>query len=274
MLPQTGCESLLLRDQLIDSLIDTQFECCTLPVVGEQIIQALAGEISRLYRYEDGLHFAPGNIILIRHGTYEGGDPDLVVGVSDPSLNPNGVESARLAALELSKRCRERGISHLQVFTSPLARAKETAQIVSDVVSKEEIVCNCSEDPRLQAQNFGSFENKRFHELEISEESVHLYDNVRLELRPYVRTGSTHKDLGESSFQVALRVADFVQSSLRETNTSAPCLLVTHGSVVKTIKGLADDSPIELWDSLKLAHGSFATLVPRESVYSHYLPTS
>jgi len=65
------------------------------------------------------------NILVIRHGETAWNRNDIFRGTCDIPLNENGKEQAKLAARSLE------GVRIDAAYTSPLCRAKETAEIVS-----------------------------------------------------------------------------------------------------------------------------------------------
>ena len=84
-------------------------------------------------------------IYIIRHGQTEMNQRQVLQGRSDHVLNEEGVRQAEKAAAEM------RGITFDHVFSSPLKRAVQTAEIVAP----------CAEvkiDVRLMEMDYGPFE--------------------------------------------------------------------------------------------------------------------
>ncbi|MEZ4225077.1 MAG: histidine phosphatase family protein [Polyangiaceae bacterium] len=65
-------------------------------------------------------------LVLVRHGESVGNREGRMQGHRDYPLSPRGREQAR----ELAAFFRQRGVSFSSAYTSPLSRAKETAQIL------------------------------------------------------------------------------------------------------------------------------------------------
>ena len=86
-------------------------------------------------------------IYVIRHGQTELNSAHALQGRSDHPLNEMGVEQARVAGQSL----RERGISFAQVWSSPLQRAVQTAELVAPGVP-------VAADDRLIEMDYGPYE--------------------------------------------------------------------------------------------------------------------
>jgi len=86
-------------------------------------------------------------ICIIRHGQTELNNRQALQGRSDHPLNVRGVAQAETAAIRLRKR----GIAFDRVYSSPLIRAVQTAQIVAPGVSVQT-------DERLIEMDYGPYE--------------------------------------------------------------------------------------------------------------------
>jgi broad specificity phosphatase PhoE len=92
----------------------------------------------------------PKDIHIIRHGTTEENEEDKIRGTNDDvKLSDEG----RKHALEASKELRSKGIEAL--VSSPLARAKETSQIIG-----KELGIPITVNDKLKTWNVGNFEGK------------------------------------------------------------------------------------------------------------------
>ncbi len=94
-------------------------------------------------------------IILTRHGESEGNVKRILAGVNDP-LTAKGKEQAE----RLSGRLNDEGID--VIFSSPLTRAKQTAQIIAKNHPKAEFIVV----DELKEMNLGSYANKSFDEVD------------------------------------------------------------------------------------------------------------
>lgn len=93
-------------------------------------------------------------ITLVRHGEAEGNAQQRFLGVTDSPLTPRGIEQAERTAKRLGK--------FDFVYSSPLRRAYQTAQIITDGRYQKEIV----RIDELKERNFGIFENMTIPEME------------------------------------------------------------------------------------------------------------
>lgn len=86
-------------------------------------------------------------IYLIRHGQTELNNAQVLQGRSDYPLNEAGIQQAQEAAQKL----RERGIRFFHVYSSPLIRAVQTAEIVAPGI--QPVL-----DDRLLEMDYGPYE--------------------------------------------------------------------------------------------------------------------
>ncbi|MBR2257785.1 MAG: histidine phosphatase family protein [Blautia sp.] len=94
------------------------------------------------------------NLYLLRHGTTAWNAARRIQGRTDIPLDPQGEEIARLTGAALQ----EQGILFRHVFSSPLSRARRTAQLVAPGVPLRT-------DPRLAELSFGTFEGQLVEEM-------------------------------------------------------------------------------------------------------------
>ena len=93
-------------------------------------------------------------IYIIRHGQTEQNNRHLLAGRGDYVLNDTGIQQARDAGEWL----RERDIRFDTVYSSPLFRARHTAQLVAPGM---EILV----DERLIETDFGKYEGRNYRKL-------------------------------------------------------------------------------------------------------------
>ena len=94
-----------------------------------------------------------GKLILVRHGQTEMNAQGLYFGKLNPPLNDLGINQAYEAKNKLLN------IDYDKIYSSPLERAKQTAEICN-YLDKEIIY-----DSRLEEINFGIFEGLTFKEI-------------------------------------------------------------------------------------------------------------
>lgn len=93
-------------------------------------------------------------IYVIRHGQTALNSAHALQGRSDQPLNEKGFEQARAAALRLV----ERGVAFSHVFSSPLVRAIQTAEVVAPGVP-------VTVDERLIEMDYGPYEGTDLNNL-------------------------------------------------------------------------------------------------------------
>jgi len=93
-------------------------------------------------------------LILVRHGQTDANRDGLLLGRSDPSLNPTGRGQAAAAALRVAS------FGPVRVLSSPLLRARETAEIVAG-----ELGLTVGLDHRLIEVDYGDHEGTPLAEL-------------------------------------------------------------------------------------------------------------
>jgi len=89
-------------------------------------------------------------VYLVRHGVTDWIEQGILHGISDRPLSPLGLEQAQLTALAL------RGLKASHLYTSPLARAAQTAQAIS-----REIRAVPEPIAELKEKNYGWLEGKQ-----------------------------------------------------------------------------------------------------------------
>ncbi len=121
-------------------------------------------------------------------------------------MTPEGREEAHLVATELSS-------SNSGVFSSPLARARETAEVIATALDLEVV-----EDLRLRERmNWGDVEGQSFDEF------VADWDRCSRE-RAY------RPSTGDSSIEAGRRIEAFVSNC--HTQSFGSVVAVTHGGVL------------------------------------------
>jgi probable phosphoglycerate mutase len=147
-------------------------------------------------------------VFVTRHGESVANFQKCITGVTDVALTEQGREQAR----DLAKRAANLGIDI--ILTSPLIRAKLTADIVGEALCVPVVV-----DPRLTEQSFGVFEGGP-------------RDNPAFLA---MRDSFTHKiPQGESLLRVAQRVFN-VLDEIKSRYEGKTVLIVSHSAIVKVI---------------------------------------
>jgi len=155
-------------------------------------------------------------IVLIRHGETDWNVEGRYQGQADPPLNSLGVQQAQQLALEL-------GNSSIDIlYTSPLLRTKQTADLISDKLSKPQF-----DEPRLMEIHQGDWQTRLRSEIES------LYPELfsAWETDPW----KVNPPGGEHLSEVQARVYDAVDDIL-QINRNQKIGLVTHRIPIALIK--------------------------------------
>lgn len=166
-------------------------------------------------------------IYLVRHGESEANIQKRYSGITDVALSLKGKDQAKIAGQNLKSK----KISY--IYSSPLKRAKDTAEIICNVNNIDEnriITENC-----LIEVNFGIFENMTWDEMRL---------NHREETENWILKKHKYKfPEGECYNDIIKRISSFIDS------VSDNSVIVTHFGVIQSILlyfEIADDT--NLWD--------------------------
>lgn len=181
-------------------------------------------------------------LVLIRHGA-----TDLTLrklfsgsGGSDPSLNEVGIRQAELAA--------DYARSHYDIdtiVTSPLARARETAQRVAAAIGADVLV-----DPRVREADFGDWEGYSFGEI------AHKWPR---EMEAWLGSNAVSPPGGESFDEVYARSLE-TRDDLVTNHAGRTIAVVSHVGVIKMLVRAALSAPPEAMYRMELAPASFSTV--------------
>ena len=167
-------------------------------------------------------------LYIARHGQTIWNAQNKVCGITDVDLTEEGKEQARDLALAVADKDID------VILSSPLKRAVETCQIVSDI-------CNIpfETDDRLIEQNYGSYEGA-----DRKEEA--FLNNKRNFAYKYPG--------GESMMQVACRVyglIDEIKSKYKDKNV----LFISHGGVCRIVNTYFRDMANDEFFNYTLSNG-------------------
>jgi alpha-ribazole phosphatase len=153
-------------------------------------------------------------IFLIRHGETDWNVQQRYQGQTDIRLNAYGREHARVIAGYLTDKNIE------AIYSSDLARTRETAEIISRVINREVRL-----DSRLREMDFGRWEGKTFNEIYLHDRQQ--FNNWFNHTVDYIIPG------GESFESLADRAGEAIKDicDRHEGNIA----VVTHGGVIKAI---------------------------------------
>ena len=164
-------------------------------------------------------------ICIIRHGKTALNNARIMQGRIDCPLNEEGTEQASKVARAL----RDSGITFTRVYSSPLARAIQTAEIISD--GKD-----ITTDERLLEMDYGPYEGTDLNNL--PPELKRFFSDFVNEPAP---------DGMEPLESVTGRLGDFLEK-LRSSSPKGNVLITTHAIAMKgALEYLTPESRGEWW---------------------------
>lgn len=171
-------------------------------------------------------------IYLIRHGETDYNKNRRIQGQCDIELNDYGRELARITAQGL------KDVPFDIVYTSPLKRAKETAEII---IGDRKVIW--IEDARIQEISFGEYEGRC-----CSKENFNVPDKTFLNFFADTANYSTPPG-GESFEDIIKRTGEFLtELTGRKEYEEKTILVSTHGCALKAILANINHPPIgEFW---------------------------
>jgi broad specificity phosphatase PhoE len=152
----------------------------------------------------------PFVITLLRHGESVGNAESRWQGQTDFPLNDVGREQARA----LAERWKNEGETFDLILTSPLIRAKETAQIVASALNVKAV-----EEPLLMERDNGEFSGLT------ADEALNKFPRPEF-FTPYDSVGGD----GEGDWELFLRAGQALQNILKKN--AANYLVVSHGGLL------------------------------------------
>ena len=176
---------------------------------------------------------------FVRHGEHDLVNRTLCGRMPGVVLNANGKEQARAAGRRLA------ALQPLRIFSSPLERARQTADIIA-----EETGCPLADAEALQEIDSGKWTGKAFEELH-ADRRWKDWNEARSVTRP---------PAGEMMVEVQARVVGYLER-LRALYQSARLVLVSHSDVIKAAILFHIGMSLELFSRIEIAPGSISTLI-------------
>jgi broad specificity phosphatase PhoE len=181
-------------------------------------------------------------LVLVRHGSTPWTDPErLYQGRVDVPLS----EPGRTQAVRLGELLAADGLA--QVWHSPLARTRETAEIIAAAGGAP-----CHPDPRLVELSFGSWEGRRHAEVRRDEPEAHA--------RHYADVLGGTPPGGEPVASLLERLSDLLGE--RWVEGAGRTALVTHEGVIRAAAVLCDLIPLRRFYEFAPPPGSAVEIVP------------
>ena len=166
---------------------------------------------------------------FLRHGETDWNREKRLQGsISDTHLTELGIEMARKTADGISAS----GVRFDRIYTSPYARAAETAALVAAKTGPKPVA-----DMRIREMCFGIYEGGKYGPGNWPDENLRFFFEMP---EKYVPTGKG----AESFAQVRARLRDFLESELKPLDGKVVRVLcVAHSLVLKAlVLELADDN--------------------------------
>ncbi|MFY4721297.1 bifunctional RNase H/acid phosphatase [Streptomyces sp. LaBMicrA B280] len=186
---------------------------------------------------------APATLVLLRHGETSLTPQKRFSGSggTDPSLSDAGRDQAHRVADALARR----GTAQT-VLASPLARTRETAEIVAARLGLDVVV-----EDGLRETDFGAWEGLTFGEVR---------DRYPDDLNAWLADPAARPTGGGESFaEVAARIA-VTKDELVTAHAGRTVLLVTHVTPIKTLVRLALGAPPESLFRMELSAASLSAV--------------
>jgi len=180
-------------------------------------------------------------IHLIRHGRTDWNDLNHIQGKSDIPLNATGIAQAE----ELGRRLKEQGFKAAYIYTSFLQRAKQTADIIGDIL---EIPCDILDG--LEEVNLGDWEGLSWDEVKLRfPERYNAFRNNRR----YTKASG-----GESYDEMLQRVLYTLKMLVSIWDRDI--IVVTHSAVIMALLCYINDTPFEKMITYKVKNVSVITV--------------
>lgn len=158
------------------------------------------------------------NIYLARHGQDEDNANTILNGRRDMPLTQKGIDQAK----EVAQKIKQANIHFDKIYSSPLQRAYETAEIISSFVN-----CNLPEKlDNLIERDFGIMTGKSHHQIEeFCSPNLLKTETITYFLSPE----------GAETFPQLIERAKKLLIFLKNKHHSGNILLVSHGDIGKMI---------------------------------------
>ena len=179
-----------------------------------------------------------GKLILIRHGQTDMNKDQLYYGRLDVPINETGKEQAE----NTRKNLVEFEIDYDKIYSSPMKRAYETAEIVN--YKNLEI----EKDDELREMDFGIFEGLSYKEI------IKKYPEEMEKLKKDWKTYSYVT--GENPFMLQKRALKFLEKIDKNKNN----MVVTHWGIICTLLSFLFSSELEGYWKYQVKNGGIAII--------------
>lgn len=170
-------------------------------------------------------------IYIVRHGETNANVKGYLQGWTNDSLNENGIKLAIITGRGM------RGIHFDYCISSPLVRARETAEIILQESGNDIPV---QIDDRIKEINMGNWECKKFRP---SEREVDEHDMKLFFTKPFEFGGFPG---GETIKEVCIRTQAFLKE-LIERDDNKTYLVTTHGFALRGMLNFLYEDKTDYW---------------------------
>ena len=181
-------------------------------------------------------------IYITRHGETKWNKERRMQGSKDSSLTSKGIEDAKKLKERLAP------VPFDKIYSSPLGRAVETAEIIKGHRNLE-----IEKVPDFMEMSFGEWEGRTVEDVE------EAYGD---RYRNFWQAPEIHEPMGGENFDELLERVDrglnYIAKNAAEDDV---CLLVAHAVVIKSIYALVKNLPIEEFWNPPFMHGTNLTIL-------------
>jgi len=181
-------------------------------------------------------------LFLIRHGQTDGNAQGRYQGSMDTHLTEEGRFQARCAKKYLSN------VKFSSIYSSPMKRAIETAQIISDGLSHEIKIRDA-----LREINFGKWEGLKFEEI-----NEKYHNDYQAWLSNPFKSPPTE---GESFTDLISRADSEIKKIVAENADGSRVAVITHGGLILSLIVNWLQIPPNCWRSLIQRQGAINVVV-------------
>ena len=179
---------------------------------------------------------------LIRHGSCDGLGDMLWGRTEGVCLNDEG----RAQVQQLAERFS--GVKLDALYSSPLQRARETAEVVARVAQLE-----IRQSAAFNEIDFGEWSGKSFESLGRDERWRRFNTQRSMAMIPG----------GETFLDAQARAVNELEK-LRQQHGDARVAIVTHADIIKAVVGYVAGAPIDLWPRLEISLCSISIVASNE----------
>ena len=181
-------------------------------------------------------------LYLIRHGETDANVAGVWQGSTDSPLNERG----RAQAQALARRIAREGLPITVIYSSPLQRARQTAEMVARALGDVPIIL----DPGLAEYHLGEWEGLTYEQLKTEKR---LWDRMA-EDPDFTPPG------GESPRQFAMRLLNSFQTITRK-HAGETTAVVGHGGALATALSMLLDQDGSTWRQYQMLNASLSKLM-------------